>query len=108
MAFEISTMADLTSLIQGNTFVILKFFTPTCPPCKKLAPFIDLLSEDLQQITFLQVNCHSDNDIAKAFEIGAVPVLIYFNNGKIVGKTMGADEAEIKTSIRTLFNLNLK
>ena len=103
MVYEISRMEELTNIVDDNTFVILDFFTPTCPPCKLLAPFIETLSDEFTQITFLKVDCQSDNTIARPFEIGAVPVLVYIKNGNIVGKTMGADQKEILGMITKCF-----
>jgi thioredoxin 1 len=100
MVLEISAMEDLNDIVSRNTFVVLDFFTPECPPCKLLSPVIEQLSKDFSQITFLKVNCNSDNTIARPFEIGAVPVLVYIKNGIVVGKTMGADQKEIIYTIQ--------
>lgn len=101
MVLEISAIEDLNDIVSRNTFVVLDFFTPECPPCKVLSPIIDQLSNQFSQITFLKVDCHSNNTIAKQFDIGAVPVLVYIKNGIVVAKTMGGDQSEIISTIKT-------
>ena len=101
MVLEISEMEDLNAIVSRNTFVVLDFFTRECPPCKLLSPVIEQLSKHFSQITFLKVDCHSNNTIAQPFEIGAVPVLVYIKNGIVVAKTMGGDQSEIISTIQT-------
>ena len=96
---EIYDIEELNSIVGANTFVVVDFFTPECPPCKLLAPFIEVLREEYTQITFLKVNCNKQNNIAPQFQIAAVPVLLYIKNGKVVNKTMGADRQEILATI---------
>jgi len=102
MVREINSMETLKTIVDGNTFVVVDFFTPGCPPCKKLAPFIEEINKQYTQITFLKVNCQAQNNIAQEFDVGAVPVLIYIKNGKVVGKTLGTDEQEILTTLNSM------
>jgi len=59
MVREINSMETLKTIVDGNTFVVVDFFTPGCPPCKKLAPFIEVIDKHYTQITVLKVNCEA-------------------------------------------------
>lgn len=100
MVLEIFDISDLNDIVSLNTFVVIDFFLQECPPCKLLSPFIEQLSKEYSQITFLKVDCKVGSKIASQFEIGAVPVLVYIKNGIIVDKTAGGDQAGIISTIK--------
>ena len=101
----ITKLEELNNHCQNNTFVLLYFSSPTCPPCKHLTPFIEAICENFPQITFLKINCHSENEIAPHFEIGAVPVTIYIKNDEVAGKVLGGDKEEIMSTIGKSFGI---
>lgn len=99
---EIREMDELIHHCNNNTFVVVDFYTPKCPPCTTLAPFIEKLARENPHITFKKVNCLEENNIALPNEISAVPVLLYIRNHKVVHKTLGGDINEILNAIANL------
>lgn len=88
-------------VLKSNKPVLVDFFTPTCGPCRKLAPTIDKLAVELKEIvTIGKVDLTENMDIAVDHKISAVPTLILFKNGKEVKRSMGVlSEDEIKKLI---------
>ena len=99
---QIREMSELIYHCDNNTYVIVDFFTPKCPPCNHLAPFIEKLALENPHITFKKVNCLEENDIALPHGITAVPVLLYIKNRKVANKTLGGDMHEILDAIASL------
>lgn len=103
MIHHITTLADLNKILGNNTFVLVDFYTQSCPPCKKIAPLFESLPEKYPHIAFIKVDCGNRNDIAPAYKVGAVPTFIFFKSGKAIYTHHGANEKELLDAIQKHF-----
>jgi thioredoxin 1 len=56
-----------------------------------LSPILDELEEEMaDQITVVKVNVDDADAIAAQYRIMSIPTLLFFKNGQIVDKTVGA------------------
>lgn len=96
-------MDEFNTVVMENSLVVVKFYTPTCPPCNMLKPKLEELEKRNSQITFVQVNCSLENSVInKHFEIYKVPVIVCIKHGKEVSRTFGGKFDEIKKNIMTM------
>ena|ERR1017187_4489407 len=98
-----STSAESTQnvkLIQEQQFeaevtqaanpVVVDFFATWCGPCKRLSPMLDELAGPLtNRVKFLKVDVDRSAKLAGQFGIDGVPTLLFFKDGKVVGKLVG-------------------
>lgn len=76
------TLDELTDLLKTDKPVLIDFHTVWCAPCKKMAPIIDAIETDYKdQAIVMRVDVDKSKDVAKAYNIQAVPVFIVFKNG---------------------------
>jgi len=71
--------------------VLVDFYSPTCGPCRTLAPVIEELAgryADRALICKLDTSRHQMT--AAKFQIRGVPTLIFFKHGDIVDQVVGA------------------
>lgn len=54
-----------------------KYFSETCGPCKMLAPVIDELAEEYQDVQFLSLDTALNEEKVREEGIRAVPTLIF-------------------------------
>jgi thioredoxin 1 len=102
---ELKDIDELSDLLHQNTYVLLDFYTPTCPPCKAIAPYLDELAEEYSAVSFAKVNCHGEGgDIAHEYKIGAVPTFIFFASGKKIHTVHGGDRKELLQAIKEKFS----
>ncbi len=71
--------------------VLVDFYSPTCGPCRSLAPVIEQLA---RQYAGRAVVCKIDTSrhqmTASRFQIRGVPTLIFFKEGRQVDQVVGA------------------
>ena len=72
--------------------VILDFWSPTCGPCKAMAPAFEALANELvdEPIRFIRINTAAQAQLAQPFHIHSVPTLLFVNNGEILDVRVGA------------------
>lgn len=81
---------DLDMIYKNDKPVLVDCYTPTCPPCTRLAPIINSLAEEMKE-DILIGKCNGKENIKFASDMGisAVPTLIIFKSGKEVDRRMG-------------------
>lgn len=100
----ITSVAELIRIHAENTFVVVYFNSQNCPPCKKLSPVYDTLSDQFPHIDFIKVDCGTPNELAVMHKISAVPTIILFKSGKVVHTHYGANEQELLSAIEKHFS----
>jgi thioredoxin 1 len=93
MAEDLKTMGELEDLMseQGGA-AIIDFWSPTCGPCKAMAPAFDAVSSELAEepIRFIRINTATQAQLAQPFNIHSVPTLLFVVNGEILDVRVGA------------------
>ncbi|MFW6285908.1 MAG: thioredoxin [Nanoarchaeota archaeon] len=74
---------------KADNFSVVDFWAPWCGPCKMLAPLIDEISKEYDDVNFVKVNVDDGSDIAAKYNIMSIPTLIFFKNGEIVEENRG-------------------
>ena len=84
--------------------VMVDFYSPSCGPCRTLAPVIEALARQYAGKVITAKYDTSRHQMAAArFQIKGVPTLIFFKQGKVVDQIVGAaPQADI---VRRLNNL---
>ena len=74
---------------NAKGLVLLDFYATWCGPCKMLAPVLDEIGEELQDVKI----CKSDVDEAPAlaaqFGVQSIPTVVLFKDGAIVESFVG-------------------
>jgi thioredoxin 1 len=101
---DITELDQLNSLLQKNTYVLVDFYTPSCPPCQSIAPYLEELADQYPLVSFVKVNCNTSVDIPQAYDIGAVPTFLLFTNGKKAAVKYGSNKEELLAAIKENFS----
>jgi len=97
-------VSDLSQIPQKGK-IILDFFADWCGPCKKLGPVFSELSNQYSNITFIKIDTDSAEELAKHYNVSALPTVIYINNGEVVSIIKGFNMDKIKSETDELNNL---
>lgn len=96
----------LTTLVsQAQLPVLVDFYSPTCGPCRQLAPVISKLARSyLGRVIIAKIDTNANTDAARRFQIRGVPTLLLFKNGQVLDQQVGAVP---ETALRQLLDTHL-
>jgi thioredoxin 1 len=80
--------------MEKNDIVIVEFFSPTCPHCKRFTPKFTKVSDQFPDVTFGLANCSENPDLSTACEIRGLPTVIIYSNGKEIDRKLGEIDEE--------------
>ena len=88
---KVATNTNFQELLQDNKLVVVDFWATWCGPCRMLSPILDEVEEEMaDKISVVKVNVDDADQIAMQYRIMSIPTLLFFKNGQVVDKTVGA------------------
>lgn len=74
---------------SSDKAVLLDFYADWCGPCKMIAPFIDEIAQENDDIIVAKVNVDTATDLAIDFKVSVIPTLVVLKDGKILSTSTG-------------------
>ena len=85
------TDSSFQEFVSKYPKVVVDCWAPWCGPCRMLSPTIDALAKDLKgKVAFAKLNTDDNFNVAGKFKIMSIPTLLFFKNGQLVDKMVGA------------------
>lgn len=76
---------------EGDKPLMIDFWATWCGPCRMIAPIVaELAGEYDGKITVGKCDVEENDDIAAEFGIRNIPTLLFFKDGQVVDKLVGA------------------
>ena len=69
--------------------VLLDFWATWCGPCRMVAPVVEEIAAEREDILVGKVNVDEEMELAVKFGIVSIPTLIVLKNGEIANKAVG-------------------
>ena len=75
---------------QSDKTVLLDFYADWCGPCRMVAPFVEEIANENQNIIVGKINVDEQPELAEEFQVFSIPTLVVMKNGKVVNQAAGA------------------
>ncbi|XP_024961886.1 thioredoxin-like protein CXXS1 [Cynara cardunculus var. scolymus] len=108
--FKITSTESWDSYLQESkshgTPVVAHFTASWCIPSVAMNPYFEELAFAFQDITFLVVDVDDLKEIARKYEVKAMPTFLLMKDCVVVGRLVGANPDEMKKRVGTLLQSN--
>lgn len=108
MAKTTQQKSSFTKMINGDTPVLVDFYTDWCGPCKMMAPILKNLKNEMgDALNIIKIDAEKNADAAIKYQVRGVPTLILFHKGRILWQQSGVVQLpQLKTIINQKLSEN--
>jgi thioredoxin 1 len=98
------TRENFASLKTGNLPLVVDFWATWCGPCRMMAPIIEELANEYDgKVVVGKCDVEECEELAAEFGIRNIPTILFFKDGDVVDKIVGAQpKAKLVEKINTL------
>ena len=76
-------------VLKSDKKVLLDFWATWCGPCKMIAPIVEEIAEENEQIVVGKIDVDEETPLAIQFGVTSIPTLVLMENGQKIGQLIG-------------------
>ncbi len=94
-AIELNEANFTDEVLNSTVPVLVDFWSPTCGPCRAVAPIMDRLVDEYGADAKIgKVNIFDNMNLAQQLDVVTLPTLIIFSKGRVVERMTGLQSQE--------------
>ena len=98
------TDSNFNDILATDKLVMVDFWATWCGPCRAIAPVVEELANEYEgRAVIAKCNVDECQDIPMQYGIRNIPTLLFFKNGQLVDRMVGAaPKSELAKKIDSL------
>ena len=97
MAGAINEVTDSNfqaEVIEADKPVLVDFWAPWCGPCRIVAPHLEELAGERDDLTIVKLNVDDNPQTAATYNVMSIPTLLLFKHGQIIADRVGYSDGQ--------------
>lgn len=86
----VATDETFEQLLRDHPRLLVDFWAAWCGPCRVVGPVLDAISQSRSDVRIAKLDVDANPRIAGRFSVSSIPTMIFFREGKEVGREVGA------------------
>ena len=79
-----------SEVLKSEQPVLVDFWAPWCGPCRIVAPHLEELDAEREDLKIVKLNVDENPQTAASFNVMSIPTLLLFKNGQVAHQIVGA------------------
>lgn len=79
-----------SEVLESSQPVLVDFFAEWCGPCRMLAPILDEIAQEREDIKVVKINVDEEPELASQYKVVSIPSVFVIQNGQVVAQSLGA------------------
>lgn len=77
-------------VLESDKTVLLDFFAVWCGPCRMVAPILEEIAGEREDVKVCKIDVDQAADLAAQFRVVSIPTLVVLRGGKVIAQSVGA------------------
>jgi thioredoxin 1 len=90
MADNINDQNFEERVLKNSKLTLVDFWAPWCGPCQALAPVIDEVANEMEEVDVVKCNIDENPETPSKHQVRSIPTLTLFKNGKAISTKVGS------------------
>ncbi|MBP3478984.1 MAG: thioredoxin [Oscillospiraceae bacterium] len=77
-------------VLKSEKPVLVDFFATWCGPCRMVAPVLEEIAEENENIKVVKIDVDQEPGLAQKFGVTSIPLLVVMKDGQVINQSLGA------------------
>ncbi len=87
---EVTDASFEQDVLRASKPVVVDFWAPWCGPCRAVAPVLEQLAGETDEIEFVKLDIDQNPVVASRYDVLSIPTVIVFDGGAAKNTLVGA------------------
>jgi thioredoxin 1 len=87
---EVTDTNFQAEVLESTEPVLVDFWAPWCGPCRIVAPHLEELDSEREDLRVVKLNTDDNPETAARYNVMSIPTLLLFKNGQVAHQIIGA------------------